>query len=169
MRTAQWKTWGEPPANGDMRQWQAGRCAWCGYEDDRLLRDHCHHTGLIRGLLCSACNNYEGSSFDPEWDAWRDGDNPASAMKRFVIYTDIYGQTPIHPNSALVYYSSPERRAWFEQIVSDLEAGGDWPAGAPWTDEATARKDAAMAQFHAAFDRLPSFAALAERIGGSAS
>jgi len=36
---------------------QNGLCALCGKEDHRRLSiDHCHKTGIIRGLLCKRCN-----------------------------------------------------------------------------------------------------------------
>lgn len=36
---------------------QDGRCAICGGKRrERLSVDHCHKTGLIRGLLCRMCN-----------------------------------------------------------------------------------------------------------------
>lgn len=39
---------------------QGGRCAICGQHSSvfktRLSVDHCHKTGLIRGLLCMTCN-----------------------------------------------------------------------------------------------------------------
>lgn len=48
---------------------QKGRCAICGakYADRRRARlavDHCHETGLIRGLLCSSCNQGIGQFKD---------------------------------------------------------------------------------------------------------
>jgi hypothetical protein len=42
-----------------LRAWHAGLCAVCGYRDDRLVEDHDHDTGLIRGLLCRSCNGRE--------------------------------------------------------------------------------------------------------------
>jgi hypothetical protein len=36
---------------------QGGKCAICGKQTNRLLVDHCHTTGKIRGLLCPACNS----------------------------------------------------------------------------------------------------------------
>jgi hypothetical protein len=41
------------------RAWHAGRCAVCGYCDVRLVDDHDHDTGLIRGMLCRSCNRRE--------------------------------------------------------------------------------------------------------------
>lgn len=39
---------------------QGGACAICGTTDaaphDYLSVDHCHDSGIVRGLLCSACN-----------------------------------------------------------------------------------------------------------------
>ncbi|MEU3351276.1 endonuclease VII domain-containing protein [Streptomyces sp. NPDC037389] len=38
-------------------QLQQGRCAICGgTRKQRLSVDHCHTTGLVRGLLCRMCN-----------------------------------------------------------------------------------------------------------------
>ena len=42
-----------------LRAWHAGRCAVCGFPDNRLVVDHDHDTGLVRGLLCRSCNGLE--------------------------------------------------------------------------------------------------------------
>lgn len=44
---------------------QSGRCAICGADQDAnrghtLAVDHCHESGLIRGLLCHTCNRAIG-------------------------------------------------------------------------------------------------------------
>jgi len=44
---------------------QGGVCAICGKPDSiRLAVDHCHTTGIVRGLLCSGCNTSLGKFND---------------------------------------------------------------------------------------------------------
>lgn len=35
---------------------QEHRCAICGALDEKLVVDHCHDSGRVRGLLCDRCN-----------------------------------------------------------------------------------------------------------------
>ena len=56
---------------GALRRWQDGACAMCSASRGRLLVDHCHQTGQIRGLLCSSCNTAEGLSSSPSFAAYR--------------------------------------------------------------------------------------------------
>lgn len=55
--------WDPPTAGQCYVEWQDGRCAGCGRPEGRTLnvRDHCHRTGIVRGLLCSGCNVSEGN------------------------------------------------------------------------------------------------------------
>lgn len=49
---------------------QGGKCAICGYSPDdgeRLVVDHCHDMGYVRGLLCAKCNSAIGM-FDDDPD-----------------------------------------------------------------------------------------------------
>lgn len=39
-----------------LRTAQDGCCAVCGDEGSRLVVDHCHESGAVRGLLCAPCN-----------------------------------------------------------------------------------------------------------------
>jgi hypothetical protein len=53
----------------DMLAMQKGRCAICGYSDMSKpnffpVVDHCHKTGIIRGLLCMNCNQGLGKFKD---------------------------------------------------------------------------------------------------------
>lgn len=43
-----------------LQDWQQGRCAVCGGRDRRMVEDHDHTTGLVRGYLCRGCNVQEG-------------------------------------------------------------------------------------------------------------
>lgn len=53
-----------------MFEQQQGKCAICGCTESRTKRskhfyvDHCHETGLIRGLLCGPCNTGIGNLGD---------------------------------------------------------------------------------------------------------
>ncbi len=51
--------------------WQENRCAMCGFEDDKIVKDHCHESGLIRGLLCTGCNLEESRRNDIRWQIYR--------------------------------------------------------------------------------------------------
>lgn len=42
---------------------QNGRCAICA-RAGKLVVDHCHKTGIVRGALCSSCNKMLGFSKD---------------------------------------------------------------------------------------------------------
>lgn len=153
--TEVWRTWPTPALGTTLSRWQANRCAWCGYED-QLVRDHCHQTGLVRGLLCRSCNQTESSDFRGDWNAWRAGDHAARAAGHFEVYTNHLGQTPLRPTAALVYYTGTERDAWWEKVITDLRAGSAWPVEAPWSEFATARRDSDMAEMRAAIGNLGS-------------
>lgn len=150
MKSEQWKTWPLPAEGVDLETWQDWRCAWCGYDKDRLVKDHCHMTGLVRGLLCRGCNTREGTtSVDKAWEGWRSGDNPAWALRHFEIYVNHMGGTPFSSQSALHWYSDGERAAWFHLSVEHLKAGRmEWPTDAPWLDTAKERKAAAYQQMY---------------------
>ncbi|MBO0657214.1 hypothetical protein J1792_32220 [Streptomyces triculaminicus] len=55
---------GDPEFRGEMALnfWQDGCCAVCSRRDT-LVTDHCHTSGLVRGLLCKSCNVKEGHHF----------------------------------------------------------------------------------------------------------
>ena len=47
-----------------MKADQNDTCALCWKKSDKLNVDHCHDTGLVRGLLCYSCNTGLGQLKD---------------------------------------------------------------------------------------------------------
>lgn len=52
---------------------EADACSICGELEivEILHVDHCHRTGLLRGLLCRSCNLGEARSDAPRFEWWR--------------------------------------------------------------------------------------------------
>ena len=48
---------------------QGGVCAVCEGPMRRMCVDHCHETGIVRGLVCHQCNIRLGGWDDPVWRA----------------------------------------------------------------------------------------------------
>jgi hypothetical protein len=65
-----------------MKEKQNGKCAICHIDEKELDRelavDHCHTTGVVRGLLCSKCNLLLGQIQDNK-----------ETVKRMLAYLDI--------------------------------------------------------------------------------
>lgn len=43
--------------------WSRGKCDICG-SNDKLGIDHCHNSGMVRGILCAGCNHALGKFKD---------------------------------------------------------------------------------------------------------
>lgn len=81
--------WDIPEGNIDMHDWQAGCCAFCGelcWPHTRLVRDHDHDSGFIRGYLCDRCNTTEPYMTTPAWEQYRNGVNPANILAQHELY-----------------------------------------------------------------------------------
>lgn len=83
----------DDPTRDSMRRWQDGRCGLCGFREV-LVVDHCHDTGLIRGLLCRSCNITDGVGNGDGLDQWRAGVTVAAELGIEEIYVDVFGRTP---------------------------------------------------------------------------
>lgn len=66
-----------------MSEEQNGQCAICGVTVDPLHVDHCHETGVVRGLLCGPCNTSLGGFKDDP-----------SILQRAIAYLDKFYDRP---------------------------------------------------------------------------
>ena len=57
------------------------QCPICLRTVARLVKDHCHDSGLHRGLICASCNSGLGFFYDN-----------AAAMKRAIKYLAAFNQ-----------------------------------------------------------------------------
>lgn len=59
-----------------------GHCELCGRKPKRLIIDHNHNTGAVRGLVCDGCNHHLRCIDDEELlaktIAWRDNNGPVA-------------------------------------------------------------------------------------------
>ena len=44
-----------------------GPCAVCCHVTEKLVTDHCHHHGQVRGEVCKSCNRHLGKADDLFW------------------------------------------------------------------------------------------------------
>lgn len=70
-----------------LREHPAGHCAVCGERRSRLLVDHDHETGLVRGLLCNGCNASEGRDYRAPWFERYRENPPAARLGLHVPYS----------------------------------------------------------------------------------
>ena len=119
---------------GSLHLWQRGRCATCG-EEDRLVRDHDHETGMVRGYLCRGCNTSEGSSNHRVFQRYRRW-NPARILDVWEHYVSpfhgrdygqwsgrtIHGPVPVTP-SGVVLFETPSADSHPSFIVGRLLLG----------------------------------------------
>lgn len=123
---------GSPPphldAVGILRKWQAGACAICAATQSRLLVDHCHESGLIRGLLCTGCNTAEALAGAEVYETYRRRP-PAAMLGIEADYGDpwiayrrdtLNGQDPDERNAAHV----DAAEAVFADVVPKYLASG---------------------------------------------
>lgn len=69
-----------------LKEHQAGRCAVCRETRKRLVVDHDHYTGLVRGLLCRSCNSTQGRDYRAPWFEQYRANPPAARLGLRVQY-----------------------------------------------------------------------------------
>lgn len=94
--------------------WQDGRCAVCGETGRRLVIDHDHATGLVRGWLCFSCNTREGAAVGPGTVFIRYRKRPPTAILGLAIrYRD-----PLTGRYAAP--APPRVDGWDDHVSADL-------------------------------------------------
>jgi hypothetical protein len=94
--------------------WRTGwlrRCAGCGVRD-RLVVDHDHRTGLVRGELCHGCNVSEGSHYRSDgWAAQYRQHNPAAMLGYVRYYVGARDWSQVYGDGTLWYENAARARA----------------------------------------------------------
>lgn len=89
-----------PAVREEFLKAQRGRCAICRIKiSDSGCLDHCHTTGVLRGVLCNNCNGIEGKVFNLARRAKRDG-TPQWWIERLLAYWSEHTENPsgvFHP------------------------------------------------------------------------
>ena len=96
-----------------LRWWQDGRCAMCGTSSQSLVVDHCHESGLVRGLLCGSCNTKEPHNWSIEWNIYRTF--PPCVFLGVKIYYNDFGGS----------FYSVESKFPRETVDADVEKWGE--------------------------------------------
>jgi Recombination endonuclease VII len=104
---------------------QGGVCAICRKRSkERLCVDHCHVTGMIRGLLCRKCNFGLGSLCDDQralvaalaYLGARSDDRAGSAAQRALLV-----RAALPPPPARAILTEAPLRAWFNAAMRPRE------------------------------------------------
>lgn len=93
------KFWEPAMPGATMSQWQDGRCGLCGFRE-QLVKDHCHDTGMVRGLICRSCNTTDGVGDGHNLNKWRDGVTVAAELGIEEVYVNpVTRTTPMRPQA----------------------------------------------------------------------
>ncbi len=125
-----------------IRDYQQGRCAVCDEPRARLVVDHDHDSGLVRGLLCNGCNSSEGRDFRAPWFRAYRANPPAMRLGLSVKY----GQHKPRRRRVIASKLRPDRwsrldlEPWLNAMITEAEKGSE--AGpAPCSDNSDAYRE----------------------------
>lgn len=122
-------SWPAPLEGQTLFDWYPDQCAVCDRKDHRLIVDHCHKTGLVRGYLCRSCNWREGRSHFAAFNAYRlqppavilgwtyryDGDNWTDAQPAYWV-VETLGPVPDDSAEAAQYLEAAAKLTWEDTV-----------------------------------------------------
>lgn len=112
----------------EMNERQDGRCLICrskpddakGHRSNRLYIDHCHETGIVRGLLCSRCNSAIGY-FDHRAELLL----AAAAYLNGASHAETSNTEPVHRHVPVLREQHGDVTDVADSAVADDHAGQD--------------------------------------------
>ena len=111
----------------EIKQFQEGRCGICNQESDKLVVDHDHGSGAVRGLLCHSCNVMLGHAKDSTQTLSAAIDylnNHRTNYCKPSTFTTTTFSSPV-PLSTQIFYKNKSKKVVYESSKKFLEYAVD--------------------------------------------
>ena len=113
----------------EIKEFQEGRCCICHQESDKLVVDHDHGSGAVRGLLCHSCNVMLGHAKDNVKTLSAAIDylnNHRTTYCKPSAFTTTTFSSPV-PLSTKIFYKNQSKKVVYESSKKFLEYPVDEP------------------------------------------